>query len=245
MQKMDITRILKDKPTGTRLYSTIIGNVNFVGVTGNAIEISFFDHGGGEKTDYTRDGRYDEYFPGECILFPSYTMRDWEKFGWKRGDVLYCEGTGTCLFDEWCSDDYTLFYFKYMRYEDGSCCDCAAGKTELFQKIDDEERASYISDIEAYYGGKLNLDTLNIEKRQEFKDEDTKQIEDLPEKRRLKPFDRVLTRDNDGDAWRANIFSHMNGARTDPYPYVTIRDRWKQCIPYEGNEHLLGTIDEP
>lgn len=67
--------------------------------------------------------------------------------------------------------------------------------------------------------------------------------EDKP-KHEFKPFDRVLVRDYDSEAWRANLFSHIDN--TLEHPYVTIdHEYWRYCIPYEGNEHLLNTTDNP
>lgn len=58
----------------------------------------------------------------------------------------------------------------------------------------------------------------------------------------FKPFDRVLVRDNKLDIWIVNIFSHKSD---NSFSYVTIGGSWKYCIPYEGNEHLVGTTDKP
>lgn len=59
----------------------------------------------------------------------------------------------------------------------------------------------------------------------------------------LKPFDKVLVRDEDEDKWRADFFSHIDESRD--LPYVCMSNVWGQCIPYEGNEHLLGTTNDP
>lgn len=55
----------------------------------------------------------------------------------------------------------------------------------------------------------------------------------------FKPFDKVLCRDCDSDEWQCDLFSHIQDDAE--YPYVTIGHMWGQCIPYEGNEYLLGT----
>ena len=64
------------------------------------------------------------------------------------------------------------------------------------------------------------------------------------EGKEFKAFDRVLVRDEDHERWRAAIFDQYvttNGA----YSHCVIGDGcFVQCIPYEGNEHLLGTIDK-
>lgn len=60
----------------------------------------------------------------------------------------------------------------------------------------------------------------------------------------IKPFDRVLVRDFDDRVWVAELYSH----RDDRLSYIhrTVGDGgYHQCIPYEGNEHLLGTTGEP
>lgn len=56
-------------------------------------------------------------------------------------------------------------------------------------------------------------------------------------KPQLKPFDKVLVRNNDDDEWVCDIFSHIDELAF----YYCVGTRWEQCIPYEGNEHLLGT----
>ena len=67
--------------------------------------------------------------------------------------------------------------------------------------------------------------------------ERTINIEELPRKTSVfKPFDKVLVRDGDIDTWEADIFQEYG-----EYVYKCFRYKWKQCIPYEGNEELLGT----
>lgn len=59
----------------------------------------------------------------------------------------------------------------------------------------------------------------------------------------FKPFDKVLIRDDNDMAWCCAIFSNIIGGE---YKYqIAGGSFWKQCIPYEGNEHFLGTMDNP
>jgi hypothetical protein len=63
----------------------------------------------------------------------------------------------------------------------------------------------------------------------------------------FKPFEQVLIRDDNCDAWTAGYYSYFD---KDPdfsnYPHVTCGSaHWSQCIPYAGNEHLLGTTNSP
>jgi hypothetical protein len=63
----------------------------------------------------------------------------------------------------------------------------------------------------------------------------------------LKPFEsRVLVRDRNNDEWRGQFFSHYNNCSDRPYICVGNEGlaEYKQCIPYEGNEHLLGTTND-
>lgn len=55
----------------------------------------------------------------------------------------------------------------------------------------------------------------------------------------LKPFDKVLARDINDEYWNIGFFS----CKGDKY-FCTERGYYAQCIPYEGNEHLLNTTDE-
>lgn len=58
----------------------------------------------------------------------------------------------------------------------------------------------------------------------------------------LIPFEsRVLVRSTDDDIWRPAIY----GFTTNPYRYYIVGGfYWEQCIPYEGNEQLLGATDD-
>lgn len=58
----------------------------------------------------------------------------------------------------------------------------------------------------------------------------------------FKPFQKVLVMDvSAGDGWRASIFSHCRHGH-----FVTINGwEFDRMIPFEGNEHLLGTTDDP
>lgn len=67
-----------------------------------------------------------------------------------------------------------------------------------------------------------------------FVESDQKQV---PE---LKPFDKVLVRDGDDEEWVCDFFSHIDECNM----YKCVGTWFKQCIPYEGNEHLLGTTNK-
>lgn len=303
--KINITTILKDKPKGTKLYSTVHGKCTFKSITDEIFKINFCT----SKFGLTQTGecvliKFGNMFDGgECVVFPSKEMRDWSKFAWKRGDVLINDAGYKIFFDKWENDDYTRFFGSVKVH----CYD-----TEDYTLASKEEAQEFIKSIEKTYGGKLNLETLEIEKAQpEFKDGDIvmsdsgtiilvrgisltrkiyyhaymrneyiyinpiegeffsrisrikrfatdsekqqlfdalakkgkawdaekKQIVDLKPKVKFKPFEKVLVRDSKASEWRANLFSYknING------PYYCVYASWNYCIPYEGNEYLLGT----
>ena len=71
-------------------------------------------------------------------------------------------------------------------------------------------------------------------------DAEKKEVVDIKKEHQFKPFEKVLVRDSYEDKWRASFFSNIR----DSYAkYVTTGLVWKFCIPYEGNEHLLGTTN--
>lgn len=70
-----------------------------------------------------------------------------------------------------------------------------------------------------------------------------KEIFEKPEYE-FKPFDKVLMRDEDSEKWRPFFFSNYTGDKDFPYKAIG-ENSYSQCIPYEGNEHLCGTIKNP
>lgn len=320
--KINIVEILKDKPQGTKLYSSACGKCKLEEVDDKSFKISFYNskfgfmNGGDGYLD--KNGKL--YDDGECVVFPSKEMRDWSKFAWKKGDVLVSNDGGTeVIFDKWYDDTYTNFYSKHylnsedennIKYNEAFLC-----TTERYSLEDKDTAQTYINTIEKRLGGKLNLETLVVEKPQpEFKDGDIvmsdsgtivlvrgisltrkiyyhaymrneyiyinqvegeffsrisrikrfatdsekqqffdalakegktwdaekKQIVDLKPKVELKPFDKVLIRDFGSQAWQVSLFSYKD---SDSY-YCCNGSSWNQCIPYIGNELLLGTTKD-
>lgn len=85
-ENLNLVEILKYCPEGTKLYSTIYGDVELVKVCLKddeyPIEIEIGE--GGDITYVANDGRLLGNFPGECTLFPSKDQRDWSKFKVKK-----------------------------------------------------------------------------------------------------------------------------------------------------------------
>ena len=85
-ENVNLSKILRDCLKGTKLYSTIYGDVELVRVyldDAYPIEIKIGE-GSDMICDTTNDGRLLEEFPGECLLFPSKDQRDWSKFKVKK-----------------------------------------------------------------------------------------------------------------------------------------------------------------
>lgn len=55
----------------------------------------------------------------------------------------------------------------------------------------------------------------------------------------LKPFNKVLVRDNDESVWFPALYGNIRIMGGKTY-YMTVNGHYKQCIPYKGNEYLLG-----
>lgn len=317
--KINIAEILKDKPQGTKLYSLTYGGCFYQEYTG--------DFGIECQSQSGVQFNLDEYgrccIDGECILFPSKYMHDWRKYAWKKGDVLVSnDGKERVIFVKFQDNRYLRFFGKFFsqRKEDGDIdykftLDAPINNYTLEDK---DVAHIYINTIEERLGGKLNRETLEVEKVQpEFKDGDIafadfgntqdvfivsdetnlsegyysfvvlnlnttktlsigyktsffkenlytlrfateeekqqlfdalakngkawdaekKQIVDLKPKVELKPFDKVLIRDDEDHPWRVSLFGYKDA---NGY-YCCNGCTWNQCIPYEGNEHLLGT----
>lgn len=235
---IDILSILKDnKPRGTKLYSPVCGECELKSV--------------GDKYVYTINAKHTTcvfdnygkiYDDGECLLFPSKEMRDWDKFSWKKGDVLVNSNENHVIFSHWLDHTYTSFAGKYFMkpYSDK----IATLYTKHWTKENSPSVAKrYIYDLEETNNGKLNLETLEIEtskKQEESTKEERKQENKEHE---FKPFERVLVRDDEFHKWIPDMF--VKFLHNAAYPYNCFQNNWKHCIPYEGNEKLYDTTNSP
>ena len=60
----------------------------------------------------------------------------------------------------------------------------------------------------------------------------------------LKPFDKVLIRDNPEESWCCCFFSHICNDIED-FKYITTTSGYQFCIPYnDDTKHLVGTTKE-
>ena len=81
-ENIDLTKILKDCPDGTKLYTTVWGEVIFIKVSENVCNLyPIIIYNECDHVRLTKDGRYlINKQDSECILFPSREQRDWSKF---------------------------------------------------------------------------------------------------------------------------------------------------------------------
>ena len=223
--EINIVEILKDKPANTKLYSPLFSEVFFSHVSGGYIAV---EHHGGTSL-FLSSGRFYDYDGAEPLLFPSKEMRDWNKFAWQKGDILVNENNAHIIFKKFTDDTYTTFIGRhylnknYKNYVPGRYT-CV---TQHFHIEESNAAQIYIYNVEEKIGGKLDLKTLEIEKP----------------KCEFKTFDKVLGRNEKDDVWEADLFSHYR--EESQYPFRCIGFSRKYCIPYEGNEHLLGTRNNP
>lgn len=64
----------------------------------------------------------------------------------------------------------------------------------------------------------------------------------------FKPFDKVLVRDEDDKEWHISLFAREIVDDSDGLSYkheCSNGTLWDCCIPFEGNEYLLGTAENP
>lgn len=62
----------------------------------------------------------------------------------------------------------------------------------------------------------------------------------------LKPYDKVLVRFNDSSVWEPQLFSYLDiNLKHNSYKFVIVGlCSISHCIPYKGNEHLIGTTND-
>lgn len=165
MEQKDINiyEILKDVEYGTELYTPMCGKVVFTCLASS---------NGMIRTDkYTRIYRFDKNGrwekEGEVMLFPSNEMRDWSKF-FKKGDVLVSNDSDShIIFNGFSKNDYTTFEGKHWisvsKKRHVSCLNMQ--NVQDYHIEDNKDSAqTYINAIEKFCGGKLNRETLEIEK---------------------------------------------------------------------------------
>lgn len=164
---IDIYEILKDEEYGTELYTPICGKVWHSGMANDkdSAKAIWTEDKAGREHFFDKNGKIDK--EGEPLLFPSKEMRDWSKF-FKKGDVLvHRDDDIHVIFEGFKDNRYTMFKSKHYLWKE--CFeDYSKEQSEMvtftFRKVSDDEAKTYINTIEKFLGGKLNRETLEIEK---------------------------------------------------------------------------------
>lgn len=113
---MDLRIYLKDLPTGTTLYSVVSGEVSFKEVRNNIIVV--LDHNHCEQLYHYTGRLWNSGMNGECLLFPSNDLRDWDLFTkFKKGDIIVNRVGIIAIFDH-VDSDYAIVY-KAIRHTNG------------------------------------------------------------------------------------------------------------------------------
>ena len=226
----NLVNILKHCPEGTKLYSPIYGEVTLYSVNNRRIDV-IATNCSDETThiEFSSLGRLIlGYSNAECVLFPSKDQRDWDKFRipTKKGDVIMFNGQVPCLV----TGDYSRDKKDWVcgLLEDGDFCTNIIHPSEwcpCFYTFATEEVKDKLFEAMDKAGYTWDGETLKKKEPQ------------------FKPFDKVLVRDSESDKWRCAFYSHFepNGI----YHHNTVSGAYIMCIPFEGNEHLVGTTKNP
>lgn len=181
--EINVAATLKDKPQGVKLYSRICGAVELKEVLDvrkkKSIVVKELNSSNQHRFWY--DGKF--FRAGQCVLQPSKEMADWSKFSWKRGDVLVCKDVNShIIFEAFNDDTYTTFTGKqnYQATRAGYSYTHTRNiaMTQDFDIEKGDAAQTYINTIEEKLGGKLNRETLEVEKQPEFKDGDILSIQE-------------------------------------------------------------------
>jgi hypothetical protein len=226
-EPVNIAEILRDyADERIMLYTTMYGNAFFKGFTrdgGIILEST-------NTVDIPLDanGRTKEAQTDECNVFPSSEMRDWNKF-FKNGDVVVNQKDGGMfVFDCWAKDNFTKM--SIIDYLDKPSSfggnefrlKRLTVKTKDFQKADEEQRKWFFDLMEQSYT--IVVDCGRI-------------VEVYNKASGFKQYDRVLVR-NRKQSWKIDLFSHYE--QFGSFHYRTLGGYYEYCIPFDGNEHLVG-----
>ena len=233
MEENKILEIIKNMPHGMNLYSSAFGKVEFNGIryfTGGA-KLGLIAKEG--AIWYKSSGKYRE--DGEVTLYPSREMHDWDKFAWKKGDVLVNSKGTFCIFKEFSGYPYTTFIATFVNSVKILISNFTIKVTQEWHKASSEDAEKYIEYIYTNLkkvNRRLNLETLEVEN-----------IVANPPEHKFEPFEKVLVRDQKTDKWTVDLYGFKE--KEDGYNYQCVGGCCVYCIPYKGNEHLLGTTNNP
>ena len=170
---MNIIDIIRYKLPQTPLYDVVIGATVYLRDHSND---KIFCSYSNKVIEYNKEGKLYDNNDAIQALTPSREMRDWSKLAWNKGDILVNKDENVhIIFKGFSKNDYTTFEGKHwISVSKKRYLSCLNMQNVQDYHIEDNKDAAqtYINTIEQHLGGKLNLETLKIEKQPEFKDGD-------------------------------------------------------------------------
>lgn len=174
-EKINVAAILKDKSQGTKLYDLLYNidvELDTISTTDTETVVWCTNETDNNTTchrGYSEFGTVRGCSDGLRILLPSKEMRNWGKFAWKKGDVLVNkDGDVHIIFERFADDTYCSFVGKYYLWKENNdteqFCKNERLLTSDFQKAGKDDAQTYINTIEERLDGKLNRETLEVEK---------------------------------------------------------------------------------
>lgn len=237
--QINIAEILKGCPKGMELDCPMYKNVTLLEVADCDLYPIRIKTKSGFISELTKFGQNIHNDDAKCVIFPK-GKTTWEGFvppcQFKDGDIVMLRDSSgllvACIYKErknTISFNHHIALYKgglgivvngeIVLTNDKLCLATEEEKVKLFQAIKDN-------------GYKWNEETKTLEKLTPNKfDINT-----------LKPFEKVLVRGGVGQKWTHDFFGFMD--KDKGIPFVCVGYYIIQCIPYEGNEHLLGTAND-
>lgn len=226
-EHVNVAEILRDyKENEIILYTTMFGNAFFKGITREGVIV--LESTNTVDIPLDANGRMLQAQSGECTIFPSSEMRDWNKF-FKHGDVVVSQKDGGMfVFDYWASGNFTkmiiIDYFDKPSSFGGKKVKpkYLTVKTKDYQKADEEQREFFFESMDKSYTFAVKCGRITrVEKKAPH----------------FKTYDKVLVR-NRKQSWKIDMFSHYE--QFGSFHYRTLGGYYEYCIPFDGNEHLVG-----
>lgn len=229
-KNINLVEILRDCPRHMNFYSPVYGDVAFIRIKrGTVYPIIARQYGKDYVTTFTEDGRVLSIPDTECALFPSRELRDWRKF-WKNGDILIKDDTPDKIyrFDGYLDKTYMNFRALSLK-TDGECSTLTVKGVAPFKLASEDYIKGFLAKLPEVPGEVIDVECVPNDR------------EDEP-RQHFKPYAKVVVRYDDWQYWVCGLFSHISPEGE----YVCVNGfYYKQCLPYEGNEHLVGTTNNP
>lgn len=241
---INIAELLKDCPHGMELDCTNYdGVVKFDGFNKHnpyAIRISVNHDGEVTIHNLTKYGQTEVSSYNKCVIFPK-DKTTWENFHrpFVDGDIIVLTQNGRNVISIYKSelsdnDDFKLILCHAILWDGG---EGLCTKNKEIACYDDNVRFAYENEVETLFtelkanGYEWDSDSKTL-KGDGLKFDESKYV----------AFEtRVLVRDLECDKWKPTIYGYKE---VSTLPYVTLSGYYKYCIPYEGNEHLMGKSDD-